>query len=89
MTEYVKEESAIPVNEISLDPIAVESSSDQEAFNKEIGHNTTQAVFKENHPKSEYEKAKFGNGEILPIDVVKSEISTGKGHFKNKFYSFS
>ena len=92
-TEHEKEESTIQVDESSLDPIAVksviESSSDQETSNKETDPDTTPAVFKEDQLISEYEKAKLGDGKISPIDVVKSEISAGKDHFKSKLCFFS
>ena len=92
VVEHVKQEqSSIPMDE-RTDPIAVKSvieSSDPETFSKEMDQDTTKAISEDERARSEYEPEKLSDAQISQIDVVKPEMSTGKGHFRNKFCSFS
>ena len=94
MERMKQEQSSMLVDKSSLDPIAVKSvmeSSDPETFSKGIDHDTTKAISEDDRPRSEYEPKKLSDGQISQIDVVKPEMSTGKGgkgHFKTNFVYF-
>ena len=82
MENMKQNQSAVLADESSLVKSMIESS-DPETFSKEMDQDTNKVISEDDHPRPDYD------GQISQIDVMKPELSTGKGHFKNKFCSFS